>query len=133
MMPSLFLIYLPILVALSVGFFTFSFFKNSAFFVRSNAVWFAVSNFIIHGLSLFVGGSLGLLLSIQINRFYFDFKVLEAALPNGVIVWYGFGPAPTPQFMSYWVYVQFTCFVAFVGLVVLSYRDRRKQILRRAD
>lgn len=129
MMDLIFLIYIPIFSALCISLFTFSFFKKSALFTRASIVWFTAANFIVHGFSLIIGGSLGLLLSIQINKLYFDFKVLEAALPNGIFVWYGFGPAPTPQFMSYWVYVQLACIIAFVWLIFLSFKNRKNLLL----
>ena len=127
-MDSILLIYLPIFTALAISFFSLKLFKKSVFFTRANTTWFTIANFVTHGLSLFVGGSIGLLISIQINRLIFDFKVLLTALPNGVFVWYGFGPAPTPQFMSYWVYVELTCFIAFVWLIFLSFKCRKKSM-----
>ena len=123
-MDSMLLIYIPIVFAIVVSLFSAWLFRKSKHYMRGSAFGFALSNLFIIGFSLFIGSLLGLLVSLQINRLFFNYKVLEPALPNGLYLWYGFGPGPTPQFMSYWIYVEIICLVALLSLTILNFKGR---------
>jgi small-conductance mechanosensitive channel len=127
-MDSILLIFLPVIVAVGVSLLSSQLIRGTKFFARTGTVSFAFVILVVLGASLFVGSLLGLLLSLQINKIVFDYKVLESVLPSGVFLWYGFGPAPTPQFMSYWVYVYLVCLVALSALTLINFKFRTSRL-----
>ena len=117
MLATILLIWIPSASALALGAFTaWLCAKLPRHWLRLPAA--AVAIF----LTLVSGAWGGLILSCAINRFVFDWKVLEAVLPSGIYLWYGFGPGLTPQFAEYWIYVSVAKLLAWPLLTFAVWR-----------
>jgi hypothetical protein len=119
MMANILLIWIPVFAALSLAVFPLFFVNRASRSLRPSWLW--ILSFLVIGVSFLVGALGGLLGSIQINRVVFDYRILEEALgPNGILVWYGFGPGLTPQFISYWQYTFLVLLIAMPALTFLN-------------
>lgn len=73
---------------------------------------------------LMFGGSLfGLILSIQINHFVFNYEILEKALPQGYYYWGPISPVATFEFIHYW---RFTAAIMAILGIYISFLNAKK-------
>lgn len=77
-------------------------------------------------LALCFGSLAGLLVSILINRFVFDYAVLAHALRGAELFNWGYGPAVTGQGLDYFQYTAALLIISAVVIGVRTFRPRRK-------
>lgn len=117
MFATILLIWIPASASLAFGVFTaWLCTKLPGHWLRLPAT--AVAIF----LTLLTGAWGGLILSCAINKYAFDWKVLQEVLPSGIYLWYGFGPGLTPQFASYWHYVSVVQLLAWPVLTLIAWK-----------
>lgn len=115
-MATILLIWIPAATSLSFGSFTaWLCTKLPRHWARLPATCLAIF------LLLLTGAWAGVLVSCEVNRVIFNWKVLSQALPSGIYLWYGFGPGLTPQFASYWIYVRAIKLAAWPLLTALTW------------
>lgn len=132
MAPSILLIWIPIFVSLLFSASLVLVLTKVKFLVRQNAFFFLFLNAITIAPTQFVGSFLGLILSLQINRIFFDYSLLAPILPQGVVIWFADGPAPTRELWPYWKLVKFILWMIFPILLGASSYLRWKKVSRNA-
>jgi|GEM_PF-6671033 len=120
-LPSILLIWIPVFFAGVLGLISLP--LGNLFYKRFEpGVFYFISAGIL-GIALCVGLFLGLIFAIFINRTVFDYQILSTVLPSGVILWYGFGPWFTPQFLSF---LEDSLVIVSVIAVVFLYLNQRR-------
>ena len=78
--------------------------------------------------TIMVGSFCGLIFSTFLNRKVFQFEFFQELLPNGILVFYGYGPVFTPQFFVYWKYVLLFWMIATPAAYLLSLKPFKRNI-----
>ncbi len=127
MAASILLIYIPLLCSLLFGFLLSRALISMDFFARRNGLLFFFLCTLFFPVVLFSGSFFGLIFSLQINRIFFDFTLLSTVLPEGIVMWFGDGPAPTRQLRPYWNTVRSIVWILFPIITCATFYLRNRK------
>ena len=125
--PALFLILIPIAGAVLLALFYLKTIRKISKRREKSKFVAYIFEYLFLNFAFLIGSFSGLAVSTFLNRRIFQFEIFDRLLPNDIVVWYGFGPGFTPQFLTYWRWVFYFWLFACPVLFLVNLKNKRTQ------